>query len=1024
MKECFNVMQVFFEDHQSHVLGEKQIKTRGDRGEDATEEIIKGSIQNLNQIEGPKVSKWNGQKVISDPNLPKEPVRKELQKVSNRTIAFSNNRKDAKKIAAKKEPRFNIDSLKESYERYNHEITQDELDAWLLTHPEDILHEVFKPNKDIEELIDQGLVFIHLKGSSKRYIYRYEYLYGNISKKLTVLHQRVDDYVKIIGEAQYNYQISELEKSLPTRKRVQATNVNERIFMQPHADFAKKYPLARLRSDASVRVYGATDDLSLYEYFILWLSHANHSRFVISNKEDVIKYVKNKRFILPKHQKDDLKPEEQKRLVEAIKENAKDEGNRLFAEFLANDIPKGNQQDINERWNAQYNSLVDSYPKNGKRREIYEKIPVAFRFSKTFKEGFPLQLSEAQRNGVAFFKLKGSALLGYDVGVGKTLTDIACISEAFDSGRANCSLLAVPDATYSKWAEEMAGGLNKKTKKWLDGAIPHINILYWGNLSWEYVFNNVRVYSQSEEDQINKVIDTIKAYRAVITDAETTFNDKAKSIETLNTKITKMSFPEIVFKQLSILSELASLIPQKDNTAIFNKIAEILKLDIGLNFPDLETYKPEHLAEIQLMIQDKAEKVALDYWALLNEEAYQKAFIKIGNKILATLSQERDMLVYTLGEFIEIAPKTIILVNYKGLGRLGFSRSVGEKLRSRFYEILSQGETIVHDEIQLSEKAKREASILKTIDKSIGLANREARLFIDELPVDMFSIDEVHNMKKVFTNVIGEMKEKEENGEVKREDSRFQLNSGDPSLQGIHAFCMSQYIQSKTGGKNILLLSATPFTNSPLEIFSMLSLTNYNFLEESAYNNIHEFFNTFIKERQELVVQPDGSVKTQPTVVGFHNLMELKQLIYHVIDYKTGEDANVIRPEAIHLPDNSKTKKWNGVSTYLKMNGLQKTFMKEVLDYVRGFKNIDRICDLSGELLACDLPRKYIKQLNKSIQSLQRKNVSLSDESEAIRLLRGLAFQKSIALSPYLYGCNELPCPTAKEFVENSPKIL
>ncbi|MCP2807380.1 hypothetical protein NK913_24235, partial [Salmonella enterica subsp. enterica serovar Typhimurium] len=37
-------------------------------------------------------------------------------------------------------------------------------------------------------------------------------------------------------------------------------------------------------------------------------------------------------------------------------------------------------------------------------------------------------------------------------------------------------------------------------------------------------------------------------------------------------------------------------------------------------------------------------------------------------------------------------------------------------------------------------------------------------------------------------------------------------------------------------------------------------------------------------------------------VLGFHNLIALQQLIYKFINYKTGEDAKIQRPNKIVLP--------------------------------------------------------------------------------------------------------------------------
>ena len=43
-----------------------------------------------------------------------------------------------------------------------------------------------------------------------------------------------------------------------------------------------------------------------------------------------------------------------------------------------------------------------------------------------------------------------------------------------------------------------------------------------------------------------------------------------------------------------------------------------------------------------------------------------------------------------------------------------------------------------------------------------------------------------------------------------------------------------------------MLLTATPFTNSPLEIYSMLSLVAYDSMRRNGIYHINAFFDTFV----------------------------------------------------------------------------------------------------------------------------------------------------------------------------------
>ena len=58
----------------------------------------------------------------------------------------------------------------------------------------------------------------------------------------------------------------------------------------------------------------------------------------------------------------------------------------------------------------------------------------------------------------------------------------------------------------------------------------------------------------------------------------------------------------------------------------------------------------------------------------------------------------------------------------------------------------------------------------------------------------------------------------------------------------------------KNDGRNVTLLSATPFTNKPLEYYSILSLIANKRLEESGYFNVNTFFETFMEADNDMEI--------------------------------------------------------------------------------------------------------------------------------------------------------------------------
>ena len=82
----------------------------------------------------------------------------------------------------------------------------------------------------------------------------------------------------------------------------------------------------------------------------------------------------------------------------------------------------------------------------------------------------------------------------------------------------------------------------------------------------------------------------------------------------------------------------------------------------------------------------------------------------------------------------------------------------------------------------------------------------------------------------------------------------------------------AQYIQDKNDGRNVSLLSATPFTNKPLEYYSILSLIANKRLEESGYFNVNNFFETFMEADNDMEIDAKGDVKFKANVRRFKTM--------------------------------------------------------------------------------------------------------------------------------------------------------
>jgi len=312
---------------------------------------------------------------------------------------------------------------------------------------------------------------------------------------------------------------------------------------------------------------------------------------------------------------------------------------------------------------------------------------------------------------------------------------------------------------------------------------------------------------------------------------------------------------------------------------------------------------------------------------------------------------------------------SITLVTYEGLQKIGFNQDT----QQNHFEYLKK---VVSQEDISDRKAEKEDEKLEEL---IGVGLKDTIADIDDLGFDYICVDEGHNFKNVFS-------------EVKADDDgkQFHLKGGQPSNRAIKLFFLANYIQREYG-KNVMLLTATPFTNSPLEIYSMLSFVAYEYMKNNHIENLKTFFEQYIHETSEYAVSTDGRIKQKTVVKSFNNRISLQKLINSHINFKTGEEANIKRPCKINIPKTT-TKTNEGVRRLAQDD--------QVLSYLKLNEN------------------QFFNQQN--INSEASKGASKDDPGRQLRLM---SQSLNNALSPFLMPGAESPLDDV-DFVENSPKIL
>lgn len=237
------------------------------------------------------------------------------------------------------------------------------------------------------------------------------------------------------------------------------------------------------------------------------------------------------------------------------------------------------------------------------------------------------------------------------------------------------------------------------------------------------------------------------------------------------------------------------------------------------------------------------------------------------------------------GKFVD--PYSVTMVTYEGLEQIGFGVGVEDGLTDNLITMLSQGESGRAAAIK-SEQAE------KWVDKALS----GTTINIDDMGIDCIIVDEGHNFRNLFMEVKGDV-----NSEGEREQrNHFSGGGSTPSTRAIKLFMLNSYIHNEYDNRNTYGLTATPFTNRATEIYSILALYDYQGLKDFGVHNLAQFCKAFIEERYEDVWTAGGTFKSKVTIRSYNNLTTLQEIVFRAINYKTGEEANIVRPEKVVLP--------------------------------------------------------------------------------------------------------------------------
>jgi hypothetical protein len=914
-------------------------------------------------------------------------------------------------------------------------ITETELLAYLFCHPELNKEHYIKelPNFDATSLLSAGVIMVDwdTKNSNYSYVYVYEYLSGNLYKKLTRLRQYKEELTNlgVLTEQQFLLQENALIKNMPAKAKI-TKDSDTCLFILPKSKFGEEFQIA----PDDVMDIQMSYSRSFYATFKQWTE----------TELDLSKITKSRTLKEVHLYFTDQQPmgaNEDERVYSDRRKKAYIDGKVILLEFLNKGLTTNCQTRLEYTWNETFNFYTE--PK-------YFKFPVACQLSNKFKNGKEFIPNETQIQSIQFSKTVGSGLLAYGVGVGKTASAIMNISYSIDNALCKKPLLVVPNPTYEKWKMEMFGGevsifkvdyiendanlsltfeKQEKAEKFakavngtisvkrevINGHIPHLNkVVELYNLNEERV-KSIKNYTENELLQIKNIADLVAFLKTVANDYQ--FDDVQ-----INQKITSLydDFEiENLFRNYNRerQQEFLNWWDKRKNRQAFN----------------------DNEAEARIYFNDNVYKTTV------------KQYFEKGIKIY------REELPYILGTLKAFDDGTIFIATYEALEHLGLVLNNNYELEDDgsiygelFYEI-SQGDLVSNANYRVKKN-------LPVLWRDAIYGKIKTKLDVSDFQFDYVVFDESHLLKKVIMDCKGIPSGgvREGSGTALRYPRKYSFGANEfPSSTALIGYFITRYVQINNNDKNVLHLTATPFTNKPAEIYSMLSLVNRKMVNESGFQYMEQFFDVYMDIAFELIFGNTG-VTRKESLLGYKNLPQLRNLIYSLMDYKSGEDANIKRPTKLLFPSAEK-----GIQTTLPETPTQDVLFKQIKDYQRGRIEYNELCADAVEELDVDemteddliayLNEKgtdvqktkfeelekplnedefdelktIVKKLSESSLQLNENDVTDEAEKDTFRVVKGLSLLKAVTLSPYLSTCQKEAGvePTASQYIDSSPKL-
>lgn len=274
-------------------------------------------------------------------------------------------------------------------------------------------------------------------------------------------------------------------------------------------------------------------------------------------------------------------------------------------------------------------------------------------------------------------------------------------------------------------------------------------------------------------------------------------------------------------------------------------------------------------------------KAVYDKWMHDTQELFPN--IKVND--LGNFSNEKLKAFMTGDHGLDIAEGSISFCTNEALQHITFEDKTMNDLSSDIFDAKNDltGEATKRDKAVQSQKLQEILGVASSVNDSYVLWENTG--------FDHITVDEAHRFKNLFTMPKPQL---DDNGRYANDFSG--IAAGVPSKRAQKLFAITQTIQKENHGNGVFLLTATPFTNSPLEVYSMMSFIAREKLKDLHLYNLSTFMTEFAETKSEWTVKANNDIEPKQVMKNFRKLPELQKFLVDYIDKVSADEANIERP--------------------------------------------------------------------------------------------------------------------------------